>query len=244
MAWPYTAKNRQAAASWQQACYCTWQSSSQYQDAFAPLAPAWWQQVCSKLLIGLILVCHVKPVDFIKLYQFCQNQTWTNLIFAGLMPVLKQCVLSLWVIHNQLASSLLKTCNRVFIIKPEQLMQTHPDIGLITATYTAKNTTDLLQGCNFTSLWELVQQVCEFHQAATYYNLLKQLVAHNKFWQSTCNKSVDNFQQTRRQKAVTSHANTSSWYWLVVTSFCKMSTDLLQLAFFWLCKSVDINDMA
>ena len=32
---------------------------------------------------------------------------------------------------SQLAASLLTTCNRLFIIKPEQAMRTHPDIGLV-----------------------------------------------------------------------------------------------------------------
>ena len=58
----------------------------------------------------------------------------------------------------------------------------------------------------------------------------------NKFWQSTCNKSVDYLQQVCRQQAVARHAN-ASWYRLVVTSSSKMSTDLLQLAHFWLCIS-------
>ena len=44
----------------------------------------------------------------------------------------------------------------------------------------------------------------------TCYNLLQQLAAShedNKFEQSTCNKSVDNLQQTCPQQAVASHAN-------------------------------------
>ncbi len=42
---------------------------------------------------------------------------------------------------SQLAASLLTTCNRLVIIKPEQAMQTHPDIGLVIA--------DLLQRAHF-----------------------------------------------------------------------------------------------
>ncbi len=34
---------------------------------------------------------------------------------------------------SQLAASLLTTCNRLVIIKPEQAMRTHPDIGLVIA---------------------------------------------------------------------------------------------------------------
>ncbi len=41
----------------------------------------------------------------------------------------------------QLAASLLTTCNGLVIIKPEQAMRTHPDIGLVIA--------DLLQLARF-----------------------------------------------------------------------------------------------
>ena len=34
-------------------------------------------------------------------------------------------------LDNQLASSLLKTCSKLVLIKPEQAMRTHPDIGLM-----------------------------------------------------------------------------------------------------------------
>ena len=43
--------------------------------------------------------------------------------------------------------------------------------------------------------------------------------------------NVDNLQQTCSEEAVASHAN-ASWYHLVVTSCCKMSTDLLQMRIF------------
>ena len=48
---------------------------------------------------------------------------------------LKQFASSLWIkgLDNQLASSLLATCSRLVIIKPEQAMRTHPDIGMMTA---------------------------------------------------------------------------------------------------------------
>ncbi len=42
---------------------------------------------------------------------------------------------------SQLAASLLTTCNRLVIIKPEQAMRPHPDIGLVI--------TDLLQLARF-----------------------------------------------------------------------------------------------
>ena len=49
--------------------------------------------------------------------------------------LLKKLASSLWIksLDNQLASSLLTTCSRLVIIKPEQAMRTHPDIGLMTA---------------------------------------------------------------------------------------------------------------
>ena len=49
--------------------------------------------------------------------------------------LLKQLASSLWIksLDNQLAASLLTTCSRLVIIKPEQAMRTHPDIGLMTA---------------------------------------------------------------------------------------------------------------
>ena len=83
----------------------------------------------------------------------------------------------------------------------------------------SQNVTDLLQVVNFTDLLQLVnklQQACQFHQVATSLlksGLLQFVICNkpvgNKFGQSTCNKSVDNLQQTCRQRAVASHANAS-----------------------------------
>ena len=75
-----------------------------------------------------------------------------------------------------------------------------------------------------TTCWNKLQQACWNNQLAT--NLL-----------ATCNKPVDNLQQTCGQQAVASHAN-ASWYRLVATSCCKMSTDLLQLGRCWLCTDI------
>ena len=49
--------------------------------------------------------------------------------------LLKQLASSSWIksLDNQLASSLLTTCSRLVIIKPEQTMRTYPDIDLMTA---------------------------------------------------------------------------------------------------------------
>ena len=76
-----------------------------------------------------------ESVDFIKLQQVCENQTCCNLIFADLLHAVETTASSLWIksLDNQLPASLLTTCSRLVIIKPEQAMRTHPDIGLMTA---------------------------------------------------------------------------------------------------------------
>ncbi len=75
----------------------------------------------------------IKPVDV------CEHQTCCNLIFADLLQVNETtCVKR--ACRLQLAASLLTTCNRLVIIKPEQATRTHPDIGLVIA--------DLLQSVN------------------------------------------------------------------------------------------------
>ena len=52
------------------------------------------------------------------------------LIFADLLQVDETtCIKS--ACSSQLAASLLTTCNRFVIVKPEQAMRTHPDIGLV-----------------------------------------------------------------------------------------------------------------
>ena len=80
--------------------------------------------------------------------------------------------------------------------------------------YTAKHTTDFLEVVfKFTGLLQLVnrlQQTCQFQKVAKspLKSDLLQLVettcskpVDNKFRQSTCNKSVDNLQQTCQQSA-------------------------------------------
>ncbi len=54
----------------------------------------------------------------------CEHQTCCNLIFADLVQVDETTVTC----NRQLT-----TCNRLFIIKPEQAMRTHSDIGLVIA---------------------------------------------------------------------------------------------------------------
>ena len=91
------------------------------------ILPAWCNLSTSCIIVGCI-----KPVDFIKLHQVCEHQTCCNLIFAHLLQV-NETICIKPACSSQLAASLLKTCNRLVIIKPEQAMRTHPDIGLVTA---------------------------------------------------------------------------------------------------------------
>ena len=65
----------------------------------------------------------------------------------------KQLASNLAACSSQLAASLLTTCNRLVIIKPEQAMRTHPDIGLVIA--------DLLQLARFwLCIFEIHQATC------------------------------------------------------------------------------------
>ena len=76
---------------------------------------------------GLMKVCHQVVSSVLAwsrtLHQVCENQ------------LSKQLASSLWIksLDNELATSLLTSCRRLVIIKPEQAMRTHPDIGLMTA---------------------------------------------------------------------------------------------------------------
>ena len=61
---------------------------------------------------------------FIKLLQVCENQTSCNMTSVDLQQVGEStCIKS---VDNA-------TCSRLAIIKPEQGMRTHPDIGLMFA---------------------------------------------------------------------------------------------------------------
>ena len=102
------------------------------------------------------MIC--KP-DFDNLQQVCRSQLAASLSFAicskSAVRNLEQ-VCSSQVCRTQLAASLLTTCSRLVVIKPEQAMRTHPDIGLMIATC-SKSTADLLQLARF---W-----LCKFHEA-------------------------------------------------------------------------------
>ena len=79
-----------------------------------------------------MLTSCIKPVDFIKFHQVCEHETCCNLIFADLLQADETTYIKP-ACSSQLAASLLTTCNRLVIIKPEQAMRTHPDIGLVIA---------------------------------------------------------------------------------------------------------------
>jgi hypothetical protein len=80
------------------------------------------------------------------LHQACSSQLATSLQFT---------TCSKSAVHNlhqacssQLAASLFTTCNKLDIIKPEQAMRTHLDIGLMIASC-IKSAADLLQLARF-----------------------------------------------------------------------------------------------
>ena len=81
--------------------------------------------------------------SFIKFHQVCEHQTCCNLIFVDLVQVDEiTCIKP--ACSSQLAASLLTTCNnRLAIIKPEQAMRTHPDIGLLIADLRVSGCVDL-----------------------------------------------------------------------------------------------------
>jgi hypothetical protein len=80
------------------------------------------------------------------LHQTCSSQLAASL---QLTTCSKPAVHNLQqVCGRQLAASLLTTCNRLDIIKLEQAMQTHPDIGLMIASC-IKSAADLLQLARF-----------------------------------------------------------------------------------------------
>ena len=79
------------------------------------------QQVATNLSVSSGYNKSVK----ISLVATCHLQTCYNL--------LKQLAAILWItsFDNQLATSLLTTCNTLVVNKLSQAMQTHPDIGLL-----------------------------------------------------------------------------------------------------------------
>ena len=76
------------------------------------------------------------------------------------------------VCSSQLASSLLTTCSRLVVIKPEQAMRTHPDIGLMIASC-SKSAADLLQLARF---WLCRARHLNFVSVSTCFMLLYNLI--------------------------------------------------------------------
>ena len=97
------------------------------------------------------MIC--KP-DFNNLQQICSSQLAASLPLAtcsksAVRNLQQACSSQLQqVFRSQLAASLLTTCSRLVIIKPEQAMRTHPHIGLMIATC-SKSAADLLQLARF-----------------------------------------------------------------------------------------------
>ena len=82
------------------------------------------------LYAGLVASCqlHRLVLTFNKLQLTCQFHG-----VATIYNLLKHLAASLWItsFDNQLATSLLTTCNRLVVNKLSQAMRTHPDIGLL-----------------------------------------------------------------------------------------------------------------
>ena len=85
----------------------------------------WLLQVVSRLLIMTSSSC-IKSVN-IRLDATRYLQTCCRPLQVDETTCIKP------VCSSQLAASLLTICNRFVIIKPEQAMRTHPDIGLVIA---------------------------------------------------------------------------------------------------------------
>ena len=101
----------------------------------------------------------IKPAVH-NLHQVCSSQLASSLQFTTCIKLavhiqlassLQFTTCSKSAVHNlhqvcssQLAASLLTICNRLYIIKLEQAMRTHPDIGLMIACC-SKSAADLLQ---------------------------------------------------------------------------------------------------
>ena len=99
---------------------------------------------------SLVVTCQQVPTNFsisssynksvkIRLVATSHLQTSYNLLI--------QLAASLWmsIFDNQLATSLLTTCNRLVVNKLSQAMRTHPDIALLITSPFQDASTDLLQ---------------------------------------------------------------------------------------------------
>ena len=78
----------------------------------------------------ILLTCFTFVVKLHQGYSSCIKALWnSDLMYIDIFRIAS----SFWIksLDNQLASSLLTTCSRLVIIKPEQAMRTHPVIFLM-----------------------------------------------------------------------------------------------------------------
>ncbi len=94
----------------------------------------------------IFAICILGFHDFARLLQ---DRQISQKIMCNLIVVCCHVNINLHQVYSsQLASSLLTTCSRLDIIKPEQVMRTHPDIALMIASCN-KPAADLLQLVRF-----------------------------------------------------------------------------------------------
>jgi hypothetical protein len=128
-----------------QACNSQLASSLQFTTCIKPAVRNLHQSCSSQLASSLQFATCIKPAVR-NLHQACSSQLASSLQFATCIKSVDDNL------HQacgwQLASSPLTSCNRLDIIKPEQAMRTHPDIGLMIASW-IKSAADLLQLARF-----------------------------------------------------------------------------------------------
>ena len=108
----------------------TWKIVSYY-TITQPKTLQTWCKLCILPAWSNLPTSCIKPVDFIKLDQVVNIRLSATWYLQTCCKLMKQLASSLHACSSQLAASLLRTCNRLVIIKPEQAMRTHPDIGLM-----------------------------------------------------------------------------------------------------------------
>ena len=128
-----------------QVCSSQLASSLQFTTCIKSAIHNLHQACSSQLASSLQLTTCIKSAVH-NLHQACSSQLAASPQFT---TCIKPAVHNLHQIcSSQLAASLLTTCNRLDIIKPEQAMRTHPDIGLMIASC-IKSAADLLQLARF-----------------------------------------------------------------------------------------------
>ena len=128
-----------------QVCSSQLASSLQFTTCIKSAVHNLHQACSSQLASSLQLTTCIKSAVH-NLHQACSSQLAASPQFT---TCIKPAVHNLHQIcSSQLAASLLTTCNRLDIIKPEQAMRTHPDIGLMIASC-IKSAADLLQLARF-----------------------------------------------------------------------------------------------